>query len=270
MECSFVGEALRTPLSDRYDVIIAGGGAAGLIAAVAAARGGAHTLLLERQGCLGGVATSGYVAQFVGFFNHDLQAVWGLPYEFLQRIEAAGGSDGFAKYTMAEASASPVTIYNFPFNPEIVKIVADEFVEEAGVDTLLHCQVVEVIKQDGRVTGVIVETVDGRCAFGADVVVDATGDATVAHRAGMPMQTDNATVDQRQPTSLVFRLSNVDVKRFRAIPRAEKRALVLAGLERGELFWESLSFMSTPGGYDAICLMSRIRACKGIAFSIGV
>ena len=39
---------------------------------------------------------------------------------------------------------------------------------------------------------------------------------------------------------------------------------MLGGLERGELFWESLSFVSTPGGTDAICLMSRIQGIDAL------
>src|SRR6185436_9332445 len=98
-----VRETFDTPISGTYDVIVAGGGASGLIAAVAAARLGARTLLLERQGCLGGTATTGYVAQYVGFFNGDTQAVWGIPHELLERIIKAGGSTGFGTYTMGEA-----------------------------------------------------------------------------------------------------------------------------------------------------------------------
>lgn len=251
-----VREVIDTAVADTYDVIVAGGGASGLVAAVAAGRRGARTLLLERQGCLGGTATSAYVAQYIGFFNHGVQAVWGLPYELTQLIAAAGGSPGFGRYVLAEASASPVEIRNFPFNPEIVKIVADDWAEAAGVDVMLHAHVAGVLREGDGVNGVIVEGVAGRQAYRAKVVVDATGDATVAHLAGARMHDEGAT---HQPQSLVFRLSNVDVKRFRAIPRGEKRALALAGIKRGELFWESLSFMSTPGGTDAICLMSRIR-----------
>lgn len=251
-----VRETVETALAGEYDVIVAGGGASGLVAAVASARRGARTLLLERQGCLGGTATSAYVAQYIGFFNHGVQAVWGLPYELTRRIEAAGGSPGFGRYLLAEASASPVEIRNFPFNPEIVKIVADDWAEEAGVDVILHAQVAGVLRDGDRLNGVVVESLAGRQAYRAKLVVDATGDATVAHLAGAKMHGDSL---EHQPQSLVFRLSNVDVKRFRAIPREEKRALALAGIERGELFWESLSFMSTPGGTDAICLMSRIR-----------
>jgi succinate dehydrogenase/fumarate reductase flavoprotein subunit len=105
----------KQSLRKEYDVVVAGGGASGLIAAKAAARNGAKTLLVERQGCLGGVGTTCYVAQYIGFFNGELQAVWGTPNEFLKEIVKAGGSDGFTYYTMAEASASPVNIYNFPF-----------------------------------------------------------------------------------------------------------------------------------------------------------
>jgi glycine/D-amino acid oxidase-like deaminating enzyme len=253
-----VREAFDTAVGGTYDVIVAGGGASGLIAAVAAARLGARTLLLERQGCLGGTATTAYVAQYVGFYNGDIRAVWGIPHELTRRIVDAGGSDGFGSYTMAEAAANPLTIYNFPFNPEVVKIVADEMAAEAGVHVVLHAQIAGVVREGSTVKGVVVETVAGRKAYAARVVIDATGDAVVAHGAGVEMMRDAGEGGRRQPSTLCFRLSNVDVKRFRALPRDAKRALALEGLESGELFWQSMSFCSTPGGTDAICLMSRI------------
>jgi ribulose 1,5-bisphosphate synthetase/thiazole synthase len=249
----------KQSLKKQYDVVVVGGGASGLIAAKTAARNGATTLLVERQGCLGGVGTTCYVAQYIGFFNRELQAVWGTPNEFLKEIVKAGGSDGFTYYTMAEASASPINIYNFPFNPEVVKYVADDFVQEENIDVLFHAQVVDALVRNGIVSGVRLQCVAGRIEVAAKAIVDATGDATVAHLAGVQFLTDSTGIDQNQPTSLVFRLSNVDVKRFRAIPRERKRELALAGVKKGEIFWESLSFMSTPGGHDAICLMSRIR-----------
>ena len=43
------------------EVVVVGGGPAGIAAAIAAARNGAETVLLERYGHLGGLATGGLV-----------------------------------------------------------------------------------------------------------------------------------------------------------------------------------------------------------------
>ncbi|GAA5236985.1 FAD-dependent oxidoreductase [Verticiella sediminum] len=254
-------EHLDTPIVDAYDVVVAGGGASGLIAAVSAARAGARTLLVEHSGCLGGTATYGMVAQWIGFFNRDTRVVGGLPYELSEHVRRLGGSDGFHRYVLAEASSNPVPIYNFPFNPEVLKYAADELVQEAGVALRLHARVVAPLMADaGRVGGVVIEDIGGRSAVRAGMVIDATGDATLAAAAGVACAgTEAAQRRERQPCTLVFRMSNVDVARFRALPREEKRALALRGLEEGRIYWESLSFCSTPDYTDAIGLMSRIH-----------
>ena len=257
-----IQETLSTLVAGCYDVIVVGGGASGSVAAIAAARTGARTLLLERGGCLGGAATANLVAQWVAFFHGDTRVVGGIPYELAQRVQAAGGSEGFHRYVMGEAAGTPFPLTVLPFNPEQVKTVLDEAVAEAGAEVLLHATFARALRDGDRVTGVVAETVEGRRAFLAPVVVDASGDGLVCSSAGVPSHPD--TEAERQPCTLSFRLSNVDVARFRAVPSGERRRLVLAGLQRGELFWESLSFVSTPGGTDAICLMSRIQGIDAL------
>ena len=73
-------------MNESWDVIVAGGGSAGLAAALACARGGARTLLLERQTKLGGMGVNALVHTFCGLFHPDVSRPWawlnpGLPQE---------------------------------------------------------------------------------------------------------------------------------------------------------------------------------------------
>ncbi|MDM0048821.1 FAD-dependent oxidoreductase [Variovorax sp. J22R115] len=261
-----IEEHLSTPIAGHYDVIVVGGGASGTVAAMAAARLGARTLVIERGGCFGGAATANLVAQWVAFFHDETRVVGGIPFELAERVQAAGGSDGFHRYVMGEAAGTPFGLRVLPFNPETLKVVLDDAVKQSGAEVLFHVGFSRALTNDGRITGVIVETVGGRKAYTAGTVIDASGDAAVCASAGV--ECHGEAVDaraERQPCTLSFRLSNVDVARFKAVPSAERRRLVLGGLERGELFWQSLSFVSTPAGTDAICLMSRITGIDALS-----
>jgi len=160
------------PVIDEVDVLIAGGGPAGIAAAVAAARNGARTLLVERYGYLGGLATGGLVLFMDGLF--DLQGercIGGIAWESLERLRAAGGL----------AVDSPTSLHA---DSELLKVVADELCVEAGVGLRLHSWAVDALVEHDRVTGVVVESKSGRQAILSRVCVDATGDGDIAARAG--------------------------------------------------------------------------------------
>ncbi len=189
-----------TPVLCETDVLVVGGGPGGLAAAVSAAREGAHTTLLDRYGCFGGVITQVGIESVAWYRHEGTTDLEGIGIEFEQRAKAFGG-------TQAECQSISEAL-----DPELFKCVADELVREAGVQPLLHCLAVAPIVADGAVGGVVVESKSGRQAVLARRVIDATGDADLAYRAGAPCRT--TPVAEMMGVSVVFSCSGVDRERF--------------------------------------------------------
>ncbi len=164
--------ARETPIVAQVDVLVAGGGPAGIAAAVAAARTGADTMLVERYGYLGGLATGGLVLLMDQLFDRNGErCVGGVHWESLERLRSMGG--------LAEQRPTRLHV-----DSELYKIVADEMCVQAGVRLRLHSWVVDALLEGDRVTGVVVESKSGRQAILCRVCVDATGDADIAAFAG--------------------------------------------------------------------------------------
>ncbi len=158
-------------------------------AAIAAARGGCKTLVIERESCLGGLAT-------VGLVNIPLDYVSGIGAEMFKRLEDVDA------------------LWHRNTDPEKHKLILDRMVTEAGCDILFHTQVVDSIVSNGAICGVVVESKSGRQAILAKRVVDCSGDADAAAFAGcefaMGRDSDNLT----QACSLEFRLGGVDWDKY--------------------------------------------------------
>jgi 2-polyprenyl-6-methoxyphenol hydroxylase-like FAD-dependent oxidoreductase len=190
-----------------YEVIVVGGGPAGIGAAVAAARNGAATLLVERAPFLGGCLTMGYPMN--GMFGLDgTQVVNGIPEELFQRVVALGGSAGHA-----EVHNSWLRTYDL-MDAEVVKYVAQEMLLEAGGELLLHALTVDALVEADRIAGVVIAGKGGIEVIPARVVIDCSGDADVAFRAGVPCQKGRESDGQMQAVTLMFRLNHVDHRRL--------------------------------------------------------
>ena len=68
----------KLPIKGEYDVIVVGSGPSGVSAAIMAGRNGAKTLLIEYNGSVGGISTSGLMSHFTGrvdslLYNEILQ-----------------------------------------------------------------------------------------------------------------------------------------------------------------------------------------------------
>ena len=117
------------PRTLRADVFVAGAGPAGFVAAIAAARNGAKVTLAESFSFPGGMATAGLVGPISKFNFAGRRVVGGIPWEFVERLEAAGGA------------ITDLPKGNVPFEAEVYRRVAREMLEEAGVTCLWQTQV---------------------------------------------------------------------------------------------------------------------------------
>jgi ribulose 1,5-bisphosphate synthetase/thiazole synthase len=233
---SVIAEPAREiPVRWEADVVVCGGGPAGTAAAIAAARHGAKTLLLERYGCLGGLATGGLVVVLPHFQCHGRHVIGGIGREMRDALidtgEAAfrGGSDRSA------------------FDPEAMKWLSVRLCHEAGLKILHHVWVAGAVVEDGKVHAVIVESKAGRLAVRGKLFVDATGDGDVFAATGADFETSN------QYIGLPFRLTNVDVAKWEQT-REENPGVVAdamrAAMEAGG--WEGyfgVNPLPTPDGF---------------------
>ena len=192
--------ARQTPIVHETDVLVVGSGPGGLAAALAAARAGVDVTLLERFGCFGGNITVVGVEGFAWYRHEQTVEAGGLGWEFEQRAKAEG------------AAVPESQSLSYELDSEGFKLVADKLVLEAGIHPMLHRAFVAPIMEGPRVTGVIVESKAGREAILAKRVIDATGDADVAHRAGAPMK--STPREELQAASVMFHLAGVNKAAF--------------------------------------------------------
>jgi len=183
---------------DDVDVLVAGAGVSGCAAAVAAARAGARTMLLERNGVLGGVATAGLMANIGNrYMDRDGRiTVHGIAREVIDRMVARGAAS--EHWACREVPGIVV-------DSEELKVVLADMQGEAGVRVLTHALAARPVMEDGAVRGAFIESKAGRQAVLAKAVVDCTGEADLAAQAGCPMRWTNGSA------SLEFKMGGVDL-----------------------------------------------------------
>lgn len=189
-----------------FDVIVAGGGTAGAIAGLAAARNGARTLIVEKNRCLGGQFTAGMMGAWVGFSDKLHRCVGGIAWELRNVLNELG----------AVVDEDPETDVCYLYDTEVAKVVlADLAAREPNLTTYLNTQIVDVLQVGDTLSGLVILSEMELMEVRAEMIVDCTGDAAVAAKAGVPCEI--RPKKEIQPMSLVGKMSGVDLARVKGI-----------------------------------------------------
>ncbi|MEP0941298.1 MAG: FAD-dependent oxidoreductase [Rhizobiaceae bacterium] len=199
--------ARQTPIVHETDVLVVGSGPGGLAAALAAARCGVDVTLVERFGCFGGNITVVGVEGFAWYRHEQTVEAGGIGREFEERAKEMG------------AAVPESQSLSYELDSEGFKLVADKLVEEVGIHPMLHRQFVAPVMSGNTIIGIIVESKNGREAIMAKRVIDGTGDADIAERAGAP--TFKTPAEDMQAASVMFHVAGVDKQAFLESVRQE-------------------------------------------------
>jgi hypothetical protein len=229
--------ARETKVTREADVVVVGGGPGGIAAALAAARTGADTVLIERYGYLGGMATGGLVNIIPNLSDiSGKQHIAGICQEIINRMDAREAANyplkedwGTTKPDIVERymdAAMPNfyirkdlntgknrVLYSVLLDPEVLKDELNKMMEEVKVKLYLHSWCTQPILEGNTVKGVIIENKSGRQAILGKVIIDSTGDGDVMIGAGAEYDSRMNPKLRIAKLALAFWLGNVDVKK---------------------------------------------------------
>ena len=208
-----------------YDVIVVGGGTAGAIAAIQAGRAGAATLLLEKNGMLGGTMTVGGIDYPAHFFAGGRQVIGGIGWELARTTIQETGQP----LPTPEQGSRHIHV-----NAAVYSALADEAVLAAGVDPVFHAMPAAV-EFDRDLWRLQVCTKTGLQSVTTRALVDATGDANVVALAGLELVRDDVV----QPATLTFGCSGYDAD---ALDYDALNAAAAAAIDAGQLLTTDLSW----------------------------
>jgi hypothetical protein len=265
------------------DVVVVGGGTAGIAAAVSAARMGASTVLVERRGSLGGMASSALVHTLCGLYrlrDDESDAVefsnGGFPKEFAERLVSTGGARGPVRMGKLD-----VLLHR----PAALAYLADQIIAETpNLTVMLHSELAGIEVTGRHVTTLQIHCRGTRMEIAARAVIDTSGDAEAAALAGADFE--HAPAARLQRPAYIFGMGGIasgalaGEARLR-LAHAISSAVSSGVLERDALgvsfregmtsneAWATLDLQADPFDPCSPECLSRIEAMgRRMAFSI--
>lgn len=180
----------------KYDVVIVGGGAAGVSCAWNAGRLGLKTLLIEKSIHIGGDITSALV---VPAMKVDTQ---GINTNFFNELVAVSKKYN-AQITYSDGNSGW-------FNPELLKMIFDEMLENKGVDILFNAEIVDVNKNNSIYS---IKVINNTLSlyYETNNIVDATASGKIFEKLNCEFLSDS---ERKQALSYRFIMSGVNLKEF--------------------------------------------------------
>ena len=175
----------QTPIVHECDICIVGGSCTGVFAAIRAARLGASVALIENNSFFGGVATAAKVNVWHSRYDTtgEKEIIGGLTVELIERLVRRDSARIYER-----SNPSRYAVFN---SAEMVMELDRMVCEHKGIRPFLHTLFVDGVVEGGRMTHAIIEDKSGRRAIRARYFVDATGDADVLTRIGLPVRKDS-------------------------------------------------------------------------------
>lgn len=183
----YIEEHKKTPITDKCEVLVAGGGIAGISAALSAARHGKDTLLIENEFALGGLATLGIVTIYLPLCDgKGHQVIYGIGEELLKLSYKYGAECRTPTMWITPHSVEERATqrYEVQYNPNIFMLEVEKLLLDAGVRILYGSRICGTTVDKDTITSVIIENKSGRSAVEVESVIDCTGDADIAAFSG--------------------------------------------------------------------------------------
>lgn len=208
----------------KADILVFGAGPAGISASINASKQGAKVILVERFPYIGGMSTLIPISMWPIVTALEIgeleQSYTGFPNEVIKRLKKVGGieersivADGIDSWVSDDEKGNiKATSKWYFYDPQALKYIFFQMLEEAGVDLRVNSLAVKPILENETITGVEVESLTGRELLTGKIIIDATGSTDIVHRAGIPTDYGRSTDGAILPSSTSWRIAGVDTE----------------------------------------------------------
>ncbi len=239
----------ETAVVHECDICVVGGSCTGVFAAVRAARLGARVALIENNGFFGGVATAAKVNIWHSRFDTtgEKEIIRGLTVELIDRLVKRGAARVYEK-----SNPSRYAVFN---SAEMVMELDRMVGEQKPIRSFLHALFVDGVAEGGRMSHAIIEDKSGRRAIRARYFIDATGDADVITRIGLPVRKDEVL----QPPTMCALVSGLDEVR-KANPGFDLANIIYNKDRFAEALAPGFVWTAESVGFPGVTMVSGTRA----------